>query len=213
MDFLPAAPVLLAYVASVMVLNYTPGPDMTYFIGRTLSQGRWSGFAALLGTSSGIIIHTLLVAFGLSALMAASPRLFLVLKTAGALYLAWLAIQAIRRGSVFKLANNGVPQLSLFASWWNGLAINVLNPKIVLFFLTFLPQFVSPSDPHATGKLVFLGLVFSIVGVLTMIPLLFVASAFATRMRTSPRLLRAMDWILATILGAFAIRLLISVRN
>ncbi|MEZ5789649.1 MAG: hypothetical protein R3D34_02195 [Nitratireductor sp.] len=76
----------------------------------------------------------------------------------------------MRRGSVFKLASNGVPQLSLFSSWWNGLAINVLN-QIVLFFLTFLPQFVSPSDPHATGKLVFLALFF-IVGLLTMVPLL-----------------------------------------
>ena len=85
--------------------------------------------------------------------------------------------------------------------------------KIVLFFLTFLPQFVSPHDPHATGKLVFLGLAFSVIGLMTMLPLLFIASAFANRIETSPRLLRVMDWIFATVLGAFAFRLLLSGRN
>ena len=213
MEFVPGPPVLVAYVASVMLLNFTPGPDMTYFLGRTLAEGRWSGLAALLGTSSGIVVHTMLVAFGLSALLAASPGLFHALRIAGVVYLAWVAIQAIRHGSVFRLAKTGSLQRSLLASWWNGMAINILNPKIVLFFLTFLPQFVSPHDPHATGKLVFLGLAFSVIGLMTMLPLLFIASAFANRIETSPRLLRVMDWILATVLGAFAFRLLLSGRN
>ena len=83
MAFVPQFQVLLAFIASVIVLNFTPGPDMTYFLGRTLAQGRLAGFAALLGTSSGILVHTVLVAFGLSALVAASPLLFFVLKICG----------------------------------------------------------------------------------------------------------------------------------
>ncbi|MEZ5873039.1 MAG: LysE family translocator [Nitratireductor sp.] len=213
MDFIPAQTVLLAYLASVVVLNFTPGPDMTYFLSRTLAQGRLAGFAALLGTSTGIIVHTMLVAFGLSALMAASPNLFLALKIAGALYLAWLAFQAIRHGSAFHLSRQAGAPHSLFANWWHGAAINILNPKIVLFFLTFLPQFVSAADPHAREKLIFLGLVFSVVGMASMLPLLFMASRFSNRMKSSPRLVRGIDFLFAGVLGGFAARLLLSGRN
>ena len=93
----------------------------------------------------------MLVALGLSALIVAAPTAFLALKLAGALYLAWLAVQAIRHGSALTLPDRPPARASLAATWASGLAINLLNPKIVIFFMTFLPQFVRPGDPHAAA--------------------------------------------------------------
>ena len=110
MDFVPTLPVFAAYVAAVLVITFTPGPDMTLFLGKAVRQGRAAGMAAMLGAATGILIHTMLVALGLSALLAASATAFFILKVVGALYLLWLAIDAIRHGSALNLdAANGTP--------------------------------------------------------------------------------------------------------
>jgi threonine/homoserine/homoserine lactone efflux protein len=100
---LPDHAVLLPFSVAVVVIALTPGPDMAFFLGRALTQGRAAGLAALAGATSGLLVHTMLVALGLSALIVAAPTLFLALKLAGALYLAWLAVQAIRHGSALAL--------------------------------------------------------------------------------------------------------------
>ncbi|MEM8650352.1 MAG: LysE family translocator, partial [Pseudomonadota bacterium] len=160
MEFLPSWPVFGAFTVAAFILTITPGPDMTLFLGRALTQGRAAGMAAMLGASSGIVIHTLLAAFGISALIQASPNGFLTLKIVGAVYLLWLAVQAVRQGSAFSVENENVRKASLANSWATGVWINLLNPKIILFFITFLPQFVTPGDPNAAGKMIFLGLYF-----------------------------------------------------
>lgn len=99
MDFLPSLPTLLAFTAATLLLAATPGPDMTLSISRALSQGKAAAFFVVVGTSLGCVVHTLLVAFGISALITASPAAFMTLKTGGAAYLFWLAVQAIRYGS------------------------------------------------------------------------------------------------------------------
>jgi threonine/homoserine/homoserine lactone efflux protein len=159
MDFLPTLPVLAAYVAAVLVITFTPGPDMTLFLGKAVRQGRASGMAAMLGASTGVLVHTVLVALGLSALVAASATAFLVLKIVGALYLLWLAVQALRHGSALNLDAGGAPPQGepLYRTWLQGLGVNLLNPKIIMFFMTFLPQFVAAGDPDAAEKLIFLG--------------------------------------------------------
>src|SRR5712672_2290834 len=146
MDFLPSLDVLLAYSAAALVLILTPGPDMTLFLGQTLTGGRVRGFAAYLGASAGLVVHTMLAAFGLSALLAHSATAFGVLKIAG-------------------------------------VGINLLNPKIVMFFLTFLPQFVSASDPHAGAKLMFLGLYFIALAVPICFVLILAAERFTAAIR------------------------------
>src|ERR687893_454675 len=102
-SFLPTFPVFAAYVAAVLVITFTPGPDMTLFLGKTVRQGRAAGFSAMLGASPGGVIHTVLVALGLSALLSASATAFLVLKVLGAVYLLWLAFDAVRHGSALNL--------------------------------------------------------------------------------------------------------------
>src|SRR5690606_31647613 len=112
-----------------------------------------SGIACMAGAMTGLLVHTVLVAAGLSALIVAAPTAFLLLKLAGALYLLWLAWQALRKGSAFSPDVAPRSPRPWLHNWLTGVSIDLLNPKVVLFFLTFLPQFVSASDPHAPGKL------------------------------------------------------------
>jgi len=158
MTFIPDLNVMLAYTAASVILVITPGPDMTLFIGQTLSGGRARGIAAYLGASAGLVVHTMLAAFGLSALLAHSAAAFGVLKIAGVAYLLWLAFHALRHGSALTLAPGSAEPQPLRQVFLMGVGINLLNPKIIMFFLTFLPQFVSASDPHAGAKLMFAGL-------------------------------------------------------
>ena len=153
------------------------------------------------------MLHSLLAAFGLSALLAASATAFGVLKIAGIAYLLWLAFQALRHGSAFSLASDaGRPTLT--RAFLTGLGVNLLNPKIIVFFLTFLPQFVSVSDPHAGAKLMFLGLYFIALGVPICALLILLAERFTAAIRRSPKAMRAIDYLFAGLMGAFAVRLL-----
>jgi threonine/homoserine/homoserine lactone efflux protein len=208
MTFIPDLNILLAYTAAAVILVITPGPDMTLFLGQTLTGGRARGIAAYLGASAGLVVHTMLAAFGLSALLAHSAAAFGVLKIAGVAYLLWLAIVALRRGSALTLAPGaGAPQ-PLGQVFLLGVGINLLNPKIIMFFLTFLPQFVSARDPHAGPKLMFLGLYFIVLAVPICFVLILAAERFTAAIRRSPKAMRAIDYLFAGLMGAFAVRLL-----
>ena len=211
MDFVPAFPVLAAYIAAVLVITFTPGPDMTLFLGKAVRNGRAWGMAAMLGATTGIVVHTTLVALGLSALLAASATAFFILKVVGALYLLWLALDAIRHGSALNIATSGSARReTLFSAWAKGLTVNLLNPKIIMFFLTFLPQFVTAGDPHAAGKLFFLGAVFLIVCTPIGALMVVFAARLAALLKRSPRVMRVVDWVFAGIFSAFAARLLLA---
>ena len=213
-SFLPTLPVFAAYVAAVLVITVTPGPDMTLFLGKAVRQGTAAGLAAMLGASTGVLIHTVLVALGLSALLAASATAFLILKVVGAIYLLWLAVDAVRHGSALNLEGGQAgPPEPLFRSWLKGLAVNLLNPKIIMFFVTFLPQFVAAGDPHAAGKLIFLGVVFVAIAVPICALMIASASRLAGFLKRSPRVILAVDWTFAGVFGAFAVRLLFARAN
>lgn len=210
MDFVPGLGPLLAFTLAAFVLTITPGPDMTLFIGRTLSQGRLAGIVTMLGASSGVLIHTTLAAFGLSALVAASPEAFGLLKFAGAAYLIFLAVQAIRQGSSLQLETAVGRPRSLWANWLSGVGINLLNPKIILFFVTFLPSFVSAGDPHAPGKLFFFGIYFIVLSVPLSVGLILAADLFAASLKQRPKLMRGIDWLFASVFSAFAVKILLT---
>jgi len=208
MTFVPDLNVLLAYTAAAVILVITPGPDMTLFLGQTLTGGRARGIAAYLGASAGLVVHTMLAAFGLSALLAHSAAAFGVLKVAGVVYLLWLAFDALRRGSALTLAPGSSAPQPLGHVFLTGVGINLLNPKIIMFFLTFLPQFVSARDPYAGAKLMFLGLYFIVLAVPICFALIIAADRFTTAIRRSPRVMRAIDYLFAGLMGEFAVRLL-----
>jgi threonine/homoserine/homoserine lactone efflux protein len=147
-DFVPALPVLATFTAASVVLAMTPGPDMTLFLSKTIAQSKLAGLASICGASMGLVVHSILVAAGLSVLLAASIVAFTVLKVVGALYLVYLAIDALRHGSSLNL-DRKLPPEPLRTVFLKGMLIDLLNPKVIIFFVTFLPQFVSPHDPHA----------------------------------------------------------------
>lgn len=209
----PPAAVLAAYAAAVVVLTLTPGPDMTLFLAKTLGQSRAAGLASASGAFTGLLAHTVLVAIGLSAVLAASATAFTILKIVGALYLAWLAVAAIRHGSGLGLAAGTLAREPLGRVYAKGLMINLLNPKIIVFFITFLPQFVSPADPFAAGKLFFLGTLFIVIAAPVTLAIILAADRIALRLRASPRLTRFVDWLFATVMGAFAVKLLLARAN
>ncbi|EHK58515.1 LysE family translocator [Allomesorhizobium alhagi] len=208
MPFIPEASIIVQFAVATFIIAITPGPDMTLFVGRALSAGRAAGFACMFGAMTGVIIHTALVALGLSALIVASPQAFLVLKIFGAGYLVWLAYQAIRNGSAFSPEKKAGSGRSLFQNWATGLGINLLNPKIILFFMTFLPQFVSANDPNAPGKLLFLGLLFIPLSLPVTAPMVIAADKFAGLLKKNPTVTRVVDYLFAGVFSAFALKIL-----
>src|SRR6185295_8923652 len=151
---------LALFTLTVFVLNATPGVDMLYTVSRTLTGGSRAGLAATLGVCSGCVVHTLAAAFGLAALMAVSAWAFSLVKWAGAAYLVWLGIGMLReawRGSAGPASVLPLAQAPLVAVYRQGILTNVLNPKVALFFLAFLPQFISPDAEHKTLAFLALG--------------------------------------------------------
>ncbi|MBO6920269.1 MAG: LysE family translocator [Rhizobiaceae bacterium] len=208
MSFIPDSLTLIAFCTASIVLAITPGPDMTLMISRSLSDGVKAGLMIVAGTTTGILIHTCLVAFGLSALVVASPTAFWILKIAGAGYLLWLAIQALRGSSSFSVERQTSSDKSLIRFWFNGLGVNLLNPKIIIFFMTFLPQFVRADDPNFTGRLLFLGLLFAVVALPIVIGTVIAADKLSRWLKNNPRFLRWLDYRFASVFSMFAVRIL-----
>lgn len=209
MDFVPSLPTLIAFTIAILLLAVTPGPDMTLWISRSLREGRAAGFMTLVGTNIGITVHTMLVAFGVAALIVASPTAFMILKTGGGAYLVWLAIQAIRKGSDFVMVKSTGEraQASLKSALLNGIWVNLLNPKVIIFFMTFLPQFVSASDPHVTGKLIFLGIWSIIVALPIGIGIVVAADVLSAWLQRNRKVLRGLDYTIAGVFSIFAVKI------
>ncbi|ASY58544.1 LysE family translocator [Sinorhizobium sp. CCBAU 05631] len=213
MDFLPSLPTLLTFAGASLLLAATPGPDMTLSISRALAQGKKAALFVVVGTGLGIVVHTLLVAFGISALITASPTAFLVLKTGGAAYLLWLAIQAIRYGSslsVTKATEVAEAKGTALSNISTGFSVNILNPKVVIFFMTFLPQFVSADDPAVTGKLLFLGFFFIAIGMPVNALVVLAADWLAAWLQRNRRAMRALDYSFAGVFSVFAVKIFLT---
>ncbi|SPB17579.1 LysE type translocator protein [Caballeronia novacaledonica] len=154
------------FLVAVFLLNVTPGPDTAYIVGRSVAQGRGAGIVSALGISAGCIVHTLACAFGLTAILAASATAFTVIKIAGAIYLIYLGVRLIfakhddadspRQAQ----ADEKAAPKSLLQLFAQGFVTNVLNPKVVLFFVSFFPQFVAADSQHKTLAFLALGVVF-----------------------------------------------------
>jgi threonine/homoserine/homoserine lactone efflux protein len=210
LEFLPSPTVFFAYTAASLLLAATPGPDMALFLSKTLIGGRRFGFAALGGAMAGLVVHACAAALGLSALLAASSEAYGAVKLVGAVYLLWLAYGALRRGSALRLDQAGQQRGGLFSVFLTGLGINLTNPKIIIFFVTFLPQFVDAGDAHPAGKFLFLGFYFLLLGALFGGAMVLVASQFVAAAKRHPRAMRAFDFGLAGVMGALAARLILA---
>jgi threonine/homoserine/homoserine lactone efflux protein len=208
MDFIPDLPTMLTFTVTCFILFITPGPDMSLVLAKTISGGTRMGIAATLGANAGLCVHTVLAAVGVSAVLAASATAFTVLKIVGGLYLAWLAIDAIRNGSALNVKTEAKGGGSLKRAFLLGLGSDLSNPKVVLFFVTFLPQFVSASDPAAAEKMLFLGFYFVALNVPLLMLLVLGARKLTATLKARPRVLRVIDYIFASVFGAFAVTIL-----
>lgn len=176
------------FVLSGLLLNITPGPDSLLIMSRSASQGWRAGAAAALGIGTGTLVHVMAGALGLSALLAASATAFVLVKLAGAAYLVWLGLGMLRARSAGQPASapaaSAAPAATgLGAVFRQGLLTNVLNPKVALFFLAFVPQFISADAAHKGLAFVLLGLIFDLNGMLWCLGLAAFTAGASRRIR------------------------------
>jgi len=154
------------FIATAIVLVITPGQDTFFILGRSLASGRAAGVAAALGITAGSIIHTCLAALGLSALLATSPYAFMAVKFAGAAYLVYVGVRALlARASSLPGADAGGSADGRAAAFRQGILSNLLNPKVALFFLALMPQFISAGSTHKVAAFLALGMTFVTLGI------------------------------------------------
>jgi len=199
---------LALFAATVFVLNATPGVDMALTVSATLRAGWRQGVAVVLGINLGCVFHTFAAAFGLAALLATSAQAFTVVKLAGAaylLYVAWgMARAGLRRATA--AADPAAVAPTFARGVWQGFLTNALNPKVALFYLALLPQFIDADAPHKTGAFVFLGLWFVLQGGLFSLTLVAL-TAMARRLPARPGLARALNLGGAGLFTALAAKL------
>ncbi|MWL89563.1 LysE family translocator [Cupriavidus sp. SW-Y-13] len=177
----------MLFIGASVVLCLVPGPDMLFLLGQTVAKGRAAGLSAALGINLGAYVHLLAAITGLSALILASATAFAVVKFAGAAYLIYLGWTAIRAKGGFALPEDvGLQKTVLRRIFWQGFLSDVLNPKVALFYIALLPQFVSAQDSDAMTQLVVLGVTGNMVGIATSVIYVFVASKMTAILRRSP---------------------------
>jgi RhtB (resistance to homoserine/threonine) family protein len=175
---------LALFMVSGLLLAVTPGQDTLYIVGRSVSQGRRAGLLSVLGIVTGCAVHAVAAAFGLSAVLATSAHAFVAVKMAGAAYLCYRGAQMLLERADDAGPARQFAHESNWAIFRAGLLTNLLNPKVALFFMAFLPQFVSPTADSRIIALLFLGAVFIFNGTLWCLVLVWSASAMSRRLRT-----------------------------
>lgn len=202
--------VLLAFVPAGLALNLTPGADMMFTLAQGLKGGPRAGMAANAGIAVGGMVHTVIAGLGLGALVAAHPVAFDVIRWAGVAYLLWLAVQSLRAGPM--AVRGEVAVRSLGRVFLDGLMVNLLNPKVILFILAFLPQFVDPSRAVLPQFLV-LGLVFSLGGLVVNGVVAVFAGGAGQRLAGSAVFARWLGRVGAVIFAGLALRLALMTKG
>ena len=163
---IPGATSIAVFSVAAILLLLTPGPAVLYIVARSVEQGRIAGLASVCGITTGTLVHVLAASLGLSALLASSALAFAVVKFAGAGYLIYIGVRRILSRADAPAAQTGLPVRSLGRLYRDGFVVNLLNPKTALFFLAFLPQFVDPSRGAVPSQIAFLGLLFTVMGLI-----------------------------------------------
>lgn len=216
---LPLDPHLVQlYLIAVCVLVLAPGPDSLLVLTRSIADGRRAGVIATLGISIGNLIHTLLAAAGISALIAASPALFDVLRYAGGGYLAWIGGRSLwsawtSRGQGGTLSAPAADKARLPAVFAQALLTNLLNPKVILFQLAFVPQFIAPALGHVAFQTFILGNLITVLGAAYLTGVAALSSGAARRVLASTRVRTALDGVAGVLFLGFALRLLLADRK
>jgi threonine/homoserine/homoserine lactone efflux protein len=201
----------LAFFGVSLLLGITPGPDNVFVLLQSAAHGRRAGMWVVLGLCGGLVVHTTAVALGLAALFAASQTAFVVLKFAGASYLAYLAWQAFT-AAASDSAEGAAPALPARKLLARGVLMNLTNPKVVFFFLAFLPQFVDPARGSVAMQLGQLGGIFILATLVSFGAISYFAASVGQRLRGSARAQRWMNRIAGTVFAGLALRLAVAQR-
>ncbi len=209
---MPAPHTLALFMLAALALNLTPGPDMLYVTARSVSDGRRAGIVAALGIGAGTLVHITALALGLAALLAAVPLAYDVLRIAGAVYLLVIGVQLLLRprSSSTTMALSPASHKTIFAQ---AVVTNVLNPKVALFFLAFLPQFVDPAAGPAVAQIVLLGLLFDVQGTAVNIAVALLASGTTRRLRTNVRAVSLLQRLTGAIFVALGAKLAVAANR
>jgi threonine/homoserine/homoserine lactone efflux protein len=185
---------LFLFVSAALVLLIIPGPAVFYIVGRSIGHGRSAGLVSALGIATGSLVHTAAAAVGLSALLMSSAVAFSAVKYLGAAYLIYLGIQKLRREEPFEVSDTA-PQVPLRRIFAQGVVVNVLNPKAALFYFAFLPQFVDASSGNVAAQILFLGVLFALLGATTDTFWALTSGTVARLFRRSPLAMRTQRYI------------------
>ena len=206
---------LLLFIGSGLLLNITPGPDTLYIVGRSTTQGLRAGVVAALGIGAGTLVHISAAAFGLSAILAASAGAFTVIKVAGAAYLVYVGLSLLfsSEAPLDSTASTQVAPAPLQTVFLQGFLTNVLNPKVALFFLAFLPQFVGAEATNKPMAFLFLGFVFNVTGTFWNLFVAWSAARVTAGLRRRATIVKWFNRCVGGIFVALGIRLALAQEN
>lgn len=200
------------FLTAAVLLNLSPGPDIAFILGQTVKGGRKAGFAAMLGIWTGAFGHVLMAAAGLSVILATSAVAFSAVKWVGAGYLIWLGIQALRSDGGKFIAEGVATDPNALVIYKQGALVGLLNPKVAIFFLAFLPQFVVVGAGPVAAQLFLHGFLIIVVAAVIEPPLVLLGGKLTTKLRGNPRIGLWMDRSLGAIFVALGIRLAMEQR-
>tara|TARA_B100000674_G_scaffold315670_2_gene262552 strand:+ start:519 stop:1178 length:660 start_codon:yes stop_codon:yes gene_type:complete len=207
------------FLIAALLLNISPGPDMAYIVGQTAVHGRKIGLFSSIGVISGAFVHVLAATFGLSAILATSALAFAVVKWIGVAYLVWLGIGALRssftksetdEASDAPAAPISTKPMTAFGAWRQGVMIDVLNPKVAIFFMAFLPQFIDPARGNGAVQFLLLGLMVLLIAFVVEGMLVLAVASAASRIKGSRKLGAWLHRALGTMFIALGVRLAIT---
>ena len=196
------------FFSAAVAINISPGPDLIYILSKTIAQGRKIGIASSLGVCSGALVHVFAAALGLSAILATSAIAFTIVKYIGATYLIYLGIKVLRsRGTTFDLPEKKGRTITAWEAFRQGALVDVLNPKVAIFFMAFLPQFVRPELGYPSLQILFLGILVILVAVVIETFIVLSAAQTTNFFRRNRRFSVWLDRILGSILIGLGMRL------
>src|SRR5437588_8910526 len=201
------------FITTGILLNLTPGPDTLYILGRSIAHGCRAGVASALGICLGSIFHTGAAALGLSAFLATSAWAFTAVKLTGAAYLIFLGVRALLHGAQPMSVPAEFKTNNVSAAFRQGILTNVLNPKVALFFLAFLPQFIDSAAPSKLAAFLVLGLTFVTTGTIWCLILAWFASAFSARLRGNPTVATFLNRAVGSLFVLLGLRLAVAARR
>lgn len=204
---MPSLPNLLAFALVALGLALTPGPNMIYLVSRSICQGRLAGLISLGGVALGFVFYMLCAAFGITALLLTVPFAYDALRFGGAIYLLYLAWQAVKPGGRSPFQVSRLQRDSRCRLFVMGLVTNLLNPKIAVFYLSLLPQFIAPVNGGILRQSLILGVLYIVISVTVNGVLTLTAGSIAAFLSARPLWLVAQRWLMGTVLAGMALRI------